>query len=298
MTASVLVAAVLAVLSALAFATATVAQYRAAARSSDRDARGIGFVWQLLRRPQWWAGTLGNTLGYALQAVALGVGSLLVVQPILVTYLLFALPLGARLARRRLPKAVWVWGTVLVVSLALFVTLGDPNRGISHASGRGWLIVAAVVTSVVAACVLAAHPRSGAVRASLLAVAVGLLAGLLAVLTKGVAATAPQGVAALLGTGETYGLVVVGLAGVYLQQLAFQAGALQASLPVIAVLEPVAAAGLGMALLHEQLQAAGVRLAVLIAAAVAMTMATIALARDQAEVVPVGAAPGVEMAHG
>jgi drug/metabolite transporter (DMT)-like permease len=121
---------------------------------------------------------------------------------------------------------------------------------------------------------------------------------LLAVLTKGVAATAPHGVAALLSSGETYSLLVVGLAGVYLQQLAFQAGALQASLPVIAVLEPVAAAGLGMALLHEQLQATGARLAVLIAAAVGMTMATIALARDQADVVPVDTAAGVEMAHG
>lgn len=102
-------AVALALSGALAFAVATVAQQRAAARSSDLEARGRGFVVQLLRRPQWWAGTMGNGAGYVLQALALGFGSLLVVQPIMVTSLLFALPLGASLAHRRLTGSVWMW---------------------------------------------------------------------------------------------------------------------------------------------------------------------------------------------
>ena len=98
---------VLAVASALAFAGATVGQQRAAARSSDADARGLRFVGQLLRNPRWIAATLGNAVGYGLQAAALGVGSVVVVEPILVTSLLFALPLSARLAHQRLRSTRW-----------------------------------------------------------------------------------------------------------------------------------------------------------------------------------------------
>jgi hypothetical protein len=283
-TGTVVLAATLALLAAIAFAVANVAQQRAAARSSDEDARGLAFVRQLLRRPQWWAGTGGNVFGYGLQAVALGVGSLLIVQPILVTSLLFALPLGARLAHRRLPRAVWVWGTVLVVALALFVSFAHPNRGISHASRHGWLIAGPIIVVVVTACLVTAHTRSGATRASLLAIAAGLLEGVLAVLTKGVASTAADGIVAILTSGETYALVVVGLGGVYLQQLAFQAGALQASMPIVVVLEPMSAAVLGLTLLHEHVVASGFGIVVLAAAVVAMTVSTIVLARNAAVV--------------
>jgi drug/metabolite transporter (DMT)-like permease len=268
---------------ALAFAAATVAQQRAAARSSDSDARGPSFVGQLLRRPQWWVGTLGNGAGYVLQAVALGLGALVIVSPLMVTSLLFALPLGAWWSRRRLSGSAWVWGFVLSGALALFVVLGRPNPGVNRGSLGGWLVIAAVGVPIVVGCVVLAHPRSGAARASLLAVAVGLLAGALAVLTKTVVATVPLGVGHLLAAPETYALVLVGLGGVYLQQLAFQAGALQVSLPVMAVLEPMVGAALGIALLHEHLHASGITLAVLALAVATMTLATVRLARGGAQ---------------
>ena len=248
-------AIVLALASALAFAASTVGQQRAAARSSDEDARGGQFVVRLLRDPQWLAATLGNAAGYVLQGAALGLGSVLVVQPILVTSLLFALPLSARLAHHRLPLAAIRSGLVLTVSLSVFEILGVANNGVTHGSTLGWLIVAAVGVPVVAASVLLAHPRHGAIRAGLLAIAVGVLGGVLAVLTKSVVDTGASGLGNLLTAGETYGLIVVGVAGIYLQQLSFQAGALQTSLPIMTVLEPMVAVVLGLTLLHEQVQA-------------------------------------------
>ena len=273
---------VLALASALAFAAATVGQQRAAARSSDEDARGAGFVWQLLRSPSWIAATAGNAVGYALQAAALGIGSVVVVEPILVTSILFALPLSARLAHQRLPSTAMGSGLLLSVSLSVFVILGDAGKGLDRGSHEGWLIVTLVGMPLVAGCLVFAHPRSGAVRASLLAIAVGLLGGVLAVLTKTVVDAAAGGGLHLLATGETYALVAVGLVGTYLQQLAFQAGALQASLPIMTVLEPVSAAVLGVTLLHEQLTAGGLRLTAVGAAALTMTVAAVVLARVHA----------------
>ncbi len=114
-------------------------------------------------------------------------------------------------------------------------------------------------------CLVAASRTSGSIRASLLAIVVGILGGVLAVLTKEfVGALRHGGIELALSTWPLYALVVVGAAGIYVQQLAFQAGALQASLPVITVLEPLVAAALGLTLLHEQLRASGGRLALLI----------------------------------
>ena len=273
---------VLALGSALAFAAATVGQQRAAVKSSDADARARRFVGQLLRNPRWIAATLGNAVGYGLQAAALGVGSVVVVEPILVTSLLFALPLSARLAHQRLPWAAVVSALLLSVSLSVVVILGDRNRGLAQASYQGWLIVAAVAVPLVVGCLVFAHARSGAVRAGLLAIAVGLLGGVLAVLTKTVVDTGSGGIVHLFASGETYALIVVGLGGTYLQQLAFQAGALHTSLPIMTVLEPMIAAILGLTLLHEQLQTGGMRMIVLTTAAFTMAVATVALARVHA----------------
>ena len=277
-----LLSVVLALASALAFAAATAGQQRAAAESSDADARARRFVGQLLRNPRWIAATLGNAVGYGLQAAALGVGSVVVVEPILVTSLLFALPLSARLAHQRLPSTAVVSALLLSGSLSVVVILGDGNRGLDRASYQGWLIVTIVAVPLVAGCLIFAHAKSGAARASVLAIAVGLLGGVLAVLTKSVVDAGSGGVVHLLATGETYALIVVGLAGTYLQQLSFQAGDLQTSLPIMTVLEPMIAAVLGLSLLHEQLRTGDLRMTVMAAAAATMAVATVALARVHA----------------
>jgi hypothetical protein len=264
---------------ALAFAVATVAQQRAAARSTELEAKGRSFVLQLLRRPQWWLGTLGNGAGYALQALAIGLGALVIVQPLMVSSLLFALPIGAWWSRRRLPGSSWLWGLVLCGALAMFVLLDHPKRGVDRASISGWLVICAVGIPIVVSCVVLAHRRSGVARATLLAIATGILAGALAVLTKTVVSAVSLGLGHLLSEPETYALVLVGLGGVYLQQMAFQAGALQTSLPIIAVLEPIVGAALGISLLHEHLNANGRTIILLSVAALAMTLSTIRLAR-------------------
>jgi drug/metabolite transporter (DMT)-like permease len=277
----VALAVLFALLSAVAFAVAMVAQQRAAAQVPDEQSHGQLFT-HLLRSPQWLAGTAGSLAGYLLQAVALGFGSVLVVAPLLVTSLLFALPWGARLAHRKLPTAVWVWGFVLAISLAVFVTTGNPNNGSSHGTRHAWIIAAIISGPVVVGCLLTATRVRGAARASLLAIVVGILAGALAVLTKAVVFDLQHGIGRTLSHWELYALLIVGGVGVYLQQLSFQAGTLQASLPVITVLEPVVAAVLGVTLLHEKLRVGGVRLPVLVVAVLAMALATIALARGRA----------------
>jgi drug/metabolite transporter (DMT)-like permease len=286
-------AAALALLAAVLFALASTAQQRSAQDVPDEAARGPRLILALLRRPLWWAGTLGDTGGYVAQAAALGLGSLVLVQPLLVTSLLFALPLAARWSGRRLTRPDWVWAVLLAAALAVFVLTGDPTAGADRAGAARWLPAGVVLVVVGGACLLLAATRRGTTRALLLAVATGLAYGLSAALTKGVVSLLDDGPVALLTSWETYALVVTLVGGTLLQQSAFQAGALAASLPAVTVAEPVVAVALGLTVLGEQVHADGAEWALIAALVAVMAAATVALARSAARAgVPAAAVAG------
>ena len=92
-----------------------------------------------------------------------------------------------------------------------------------------------------------------------------------------------EGAGGIALSWEPYALIAVAVLGTYLQQSSYQAGSLAQALPAAAVLEPVVAVVLGIALLSETLQADGPQWMLIGASAVAMALATFALARAQAE---------------
>ncbi len=280
------IAIAIALVAALLFAVGFVMQQREAAEVPDEDALGIGLITRLIRRPVWLIGSAADGLGYVAQAVALAFGSLVLVQPLLATSLLFALPLGAWWAKRRLKPSDGFWAIALTAGLAVFLVAGNPTAGVDSADLEVWLIAAAVIVPVVAACVLVASRITGAVRALLLASATGILYGAAAALTKSVMSFLDDGFVDVISSWELYALIVVIALGTYLQQSAFQAGSLAQSLPAIAVLEPVVAVTLGMTVLEEDLRADGLQWALIAVSAVAMIISTAALARSQGESQP------------
>jgi hypothetical protein len=275
-------AAALALLAAVLLAIASAAQQRAAASVPDDGGGGLRLMGVLLRNKLWWTGTLCDAGGFVCQAAALGVGSLLLVQPMLVTTLLFALPLGARWAHRRLRRSDWVWAGLLAVALATFVISGEPTAGIDRAPPERWLPAGLVLGTVLVVCLLAAATRRGTTRAVLLAVCVALAYAVTDALTKGAVSQLDDGVFAMLRTWELYGLAVASVAGTILQQQAFQAGSLGASLPTITVGEPVIAVVLGVTVLQEHLRSDGAEWALIAVLVVVMVVATVALARSAA----------------
>ena len=236
----------------------------------------------LLRRPLWWAGTAVAVAGYAFQALALVKGSLIVVQPLLVSALLFALPLSARLAGRRVSRREWLWAALLTVALAFFVLLARPGPPDRPATLLLSVVVSIVCLAVIVACIVVARRLAGARRAVLFAVGVGMLFGAVAVVTKYVMHLLDQrGALALLATPAPYALVLLGIVATLLQQSAFHAGALQKSVPAMLVLEPIVAVCLGAVLLGEELDVDGFELVALALAVGAMTAATFSLGRGE-----------------
>jgi drug/metabolite transporter (DMT)-like permease len=236
----------------------------------------------LLRRPLWWAGTAAAVAGYAFQALALIKGSLILVQPLLVSALLFALPMSARLAGRRVTRGEWLWAGLLTVGLAVFVLLARPGPRERPASLTVSTIVAVACCVIIVSCVVVAVKIGGWQRAVLLGVAVGVLFGVVAVVTKiNMHLLDQRGVLSLLATPAPYALVVLGVVATLLQQSAFHAGALHTSVPTMLVLEPVVAVFLGAILLGEELEAGRYEAIALTVAIAAMTAATVALGRDE-----------------
>lgn len=273
---------VFALCAAISMAIGIVVRQRATMDVPSEHGVSAVMISTLLRRPIWWAGTGAAVLGFVFQALALIKGSLIVVQPILVSALLFTLPLSARLSGRRVTRSEWLWAGLLTGGLAVFMLLARPGAQESPTTVPVGLLIAACCAVFVLGCVLIAVRVEGWQRAVLLAVSVGVLFGVVAVVTKIVMHVADdRGFFSLLATPAPYALVVLGVVATLLQQSAFHAGALQTSVPTMLVLEPVVAVLLGALVLGEKLDAGPFEAVALTVAAAAMLAATIALGRGE-----------------
>jgi drug/metabolite transporter (DMT)-like permease len=225
-------------------------------------------------------------VGFALQAAALGRGSVLLVQALLVTSLLFALPISAWRSHRKLTRWEWTWAVLLAASVAVIVTVGNPTAGHSRASLDAWNGVILVMGPALVLSMIGARVWSGPTRAVLLALVSGSLWGLFAVLTKGVVDRLDDGIWQLVRTPELYAWALVAIAGTAWQQSSFRAGSMTASLPTMTVAEPVVGSSLGIVVLGETLRPGDAGWFTLIVAVAVMVVATAALARGAAITTP------------
>src|ERR1700754_229090 len=248
------IAALLALGAAFFIAIGDVIHQRSAHEVTDEPVSHIELFTRLLRDRQWWLGSVVAALGFGVQAAALGCGSVLLVQAILVTSLLFALPINARASHRRVTRWEWLWAALLAAAVVVIVTVGNPTAGHSHASWKTWTAVIVVLGPALVLCIVGAGIVKGPASAVLLGFVSGALWGVFAVLTKGVVDRIDDGLWALLRTPELYVWAMVAIAGTAYQQASFRAGSLTASLPTMTVAEPFVGSVLGIVVLGEALR--------------------------------------------
>ncbi len=275
------IAIVLALGAGLSYSVAAVLQQRVAAEQPPELSLSPRLIVELVKRPMWLLGIAFDVTAYVFEAAALGFGSVVIVGPLLVSGLLFAIPFatfgtGQRATRREMVPALMVAG-----GLALFVGIGDPTGNSSTSSLLGWSVAGGAIALAAGLALLAGRRPSTPPnrRALLYGLGTGTLYGLTAVLTKATVDLLDGDVLGLLGHWQLYALVVVSIAGLILNQSAFQAGHVGASLPVIAVANPVLSATLGVVLFGERFGATGVLAwSATVAAIAVMVVGTIRLA--------------------
>ena len=265
------------------FATSNVLEQRSARTVPDEQSLRPGLIVHLAHQRRWLVGMVSDVSGYVCQAAALGIGLLIVVQPILATGLLFSLGIDVATSTRRLRVREWVTAALLASALGLFLSESSPGGGAEQASWPDWIVPLSVISAVIVVCIVVAMRSSGALRASLLAFSAGTMFGVTAPLTKAFVHLLSHGPVAVLTHWEPYGLAVFSITGFIVMQSAFQAGELQASVPFIETAEPIVASIIGIVLLGERLRARTNVDRSLIALSIAtMLVCAVSLARSQA----------------
>ncbi|MFJ7147395.1 DMT family transporter [Streptomyces sp. NPDC100445] len=248
------VTVLLALLAALSNASASVLQRRAAVQEPD-DGDGARSVVRrfrhVLRRRSWLAGVGLLALSGLLQAGALAVGSLSLVQPLLAAELLFTLAVGSVVFRRRPDRRTWLAFAALAVGLALFLLAAAPTAGRTSAPPRAWLLGGGGALVVVVLLALAARAARGASRAALLGLASAVSFATTAALLKEAVGRLGDGPAALFGHWTLYATGVAGLVAFLLLQGALGAGSLTASQPALTLGDALTSVVLGWVLFAE-----------------------------------------------
>src|SRR5689334_21267911 len=126
---SYVISAVTAILAGLSIAAGGVLQQRAASRRPSGERLSATLIHRLVTDKVWLAGIGLAALSYGFQAVALTFGPLALVQPLIVSELLFAVPVSVRLRKLRLRKRDWLTVAMIVAGLAIGIIAADPHKG-------------------------------------------------------------------------------------------------------------------------------------------------------------------------
>jgi len=260
-----------------------VLQQYAAEQEPESRFLHLRILTDLLRKPRWLLGIACMIGGYLLVAWSIDHLELTLVEPLLTTYLIWALVLAVPVSRQPVKVAEVIGALILIGGVTLVsLTRSTTPVGLSFGSFSHWY-AAAIIAGVAFAAVMIGHRRTGQVRATLTGLAAGLVFGIQDALTR----QTLEGLqfnswTVLFTTWSAYALVGAGIAGIWLMQNAFSAAPLHASLPAIAAGEPLAGIALGIVVFGDRVQITPGMLAIEAGGIAALIVGVIAVARSSA----------------
>lgn len=249
-----LIAVVGAVGAAASFALGGVLQQHAAGQRPEGEALSFRLLVDLAGDRLWWLGIGFAFLSYVLESVALAFGPLVLVQPLIVTELLFALPISIRWQGMRMSGREWL-GTAFVTSgLAMGLVSAAPGQGQAEAPLDVWGMAMAGVAALALVAVGLGRLSTGALRPSLFALAAALVLGAQAALLKATIARFEQGLVPALADWHLWAMVATSILGLLLVQSAYESGPLATSMPVVDAVDPAVGVLFGIVLFHESVR--------------------------------------------
>jgi drug/metabolite transporter (DMT)-like permease len=249
------VAEIVALVAAFFFALAATLQQKGALGMGEVSLGSPSSLLNLAKQWWWLLGTVALLGGYAFQAVALDHGRLAVVQPLLVTTIVFALPLGYLLTSQVIHRREVYGAAIVVLGLAIFTVVGDAADGNDNAPAREWA-VAVLAFSAIALVLFVLGGRGTLDRkAALYGACAGVLYGLSASLCKPtVEIFSDSGLGTVLTSWEFYAFAIAGILAFVIQQVSLSTGNLAASVATVSVCNPLVSIVIGTLLLDERLE--------------------------------------------
>ena len=272
-----------ALVAALLLGIGFVLQQYSAEQEPESHFLHLRILTDLLRKPRWLLGIACMVAGYLCAAWSIGHLELTLVEPMLTTYLVWALVLAVPMSRQRVKLAEVVGAVILIGGVTLLsVSRSTKPIGLSFGSFSHWY-AAAIIAGVAFIAVQTGHRTKGQVRATLTGLGAGLVFGIQDALTR-------QTLEILQGNSFTvlftawapYALIGAGIVGIWLMQNAFSAAPLHASLPAIAAGEPIAGIALGIVVFGDRIQISPGMLAIEAGGIAALIVGVVAVARSSA----------------
>lgn len=282
---------VFALLAALCNALNVIAQHLGSITSGEQS-KGWRFLITLLKNPMWLAGWAALAGGFVFQALALHVGQISVVQPLLVTELVFALALRRVWLRQSIRAVTWWAAALTCASLSVFLATSEPQGGTQFPDSHAWATGAWGAVGL--AVVLALLGLRGSItrRTALMASAAAVMWALVATLVKTMTDTLTEfGVGGMFAHWPVYALAGAGLGAEVFHQATLRIGPLSVSQPVLVIVNPVVSIALSVWIFQEYFTPDPARLAIGSAAFAAMCGAAVVLTRTAPATMSAHAAP-------
>lgn len=221
--------------SAAVFGLSTSLEHREAGQGPSGS---IALMWHLIRQPLWLLGLAASVVALGLYALAIGTGSLGLVQPILISGIVFALPIRAAMehsvpSRQQLGSAA-----MTTAGLALFLLIVSPTSATHAPSGHAALLFIAAGVPVAALLARRGLRDSGHRSGVLLGCAAGIVLGLMAGALK-MTVVSMDDPASLLGHWPVWAFVALAGWGTLLNQHAYREAPLAVSMPIVNILGPL-----------------------------------------------------------
>jgi len=237
-----------------------------ASTSDPKRSKGWHLVVYLFSSPLWLLGWVALAGSFLFQALALHRGEMSVVQPLLVTELVFVLILRRAWIHQAIRPTAWWSAALTCVMLALFVAMSEPQGGDPSPSSRAWLGATAVTVGAAAVLGILGFSGSPGRRAALLGSSAAIMWALVATFIKTTTQTISQyGIVGMFTHWPVYALAAAGLAAEIINQAALHVGPLSMSQPFLVIVDPIVSIALSVWIFEEYFtpNAARIALAVL-----------------------------------
>jgi len=217
-----------------------------------RRSKGWRFVRYLVSNPLWLLGWVALAGAFLFQAVALHNGAISVVQPLLVTELVFALVLRWLWLHQSIRTITWWAAALTCAALALFIAMAEPSGGSTLPTSGAWVSATAATAGLAAVLAVLGLRGSPGRRAALLGASASMLWALVATFIKATTDTLTQyGLSGMFTHWPLYALAVTGLAAEVLNQVALHVGPLSISQPFIVIVDPIVSIALSVWIFGE-----------------------------------------------
>jgi hypothetical protein len=212
----------------------------------------------MIQRRVWIVGFVVMTLGYLVQSVALHLGSVAEVQPLMVTELLIVVFI------------LWFWystawhtrdvvsALAAAVGLTVFLLVASPSVGTGVPSAARWITTSIFIVVLAFGLVALGLRGPDWWRALFLGAGASVGFAFLAVVTKSLTNVLMKGWLGALVSWQLYALALIGLTSFVVMQHAFRAGSLAVSQSALILTNPIVSIVLGFVLFDERLRGGSV----------------------------------------